>query len=136
MYTLLKCVSNGEDWGKPGALVGELGPVYSFAFLVFICFTIFAMLNVVTGFFCEQAAASAAADRDDAVLEQLRDKEVYIMQFKDIFAEIDADGDGTMTYNELNNHIEDEKLQAYFAHLQIDVRNAWEIFRLLDIDDS
>eukprot|EP00929_Paragymnodinium_shiwhaense_P028011 TRINITY_DN16315_c0_g1_i3.p1 TRINITY_DN16315_c0_g1~~TRINITY_DN16315_c0_g1_i3.p1 ORF type:complete len:592 (-),score=102.36 TRINITY_DN16315_c0_g1_i3:47-1822(-) len=136
MYTLLKCVSGGVSWGDPGDLIVELGPGLMCTFLIFICFTIFAMLNVVTGFFCEDAAASAARDRDDIVQEQMRDKEQYIRKFRDVFSEIDQDGSGSMTLDELNAHIEDEHLQAYFSHLQIDASSAWEIFRLLDVDAS
>merc|ERR1712113_1264359 len=38
--------------------------------------------------------------------------------------------------DELEAHIMDEELQAYFAHLNLDIGRAWDIFRLIDIDKS
>eukprot|EP00929_Paragymnodinium_shiwhaense_P025865 TRINITY_DN15540_c0_g2_i2.p1 TRINITY_DN15540_c0_g2~~TRINITY_DN15540_c0_g2_i2.p1 ORF type:complete len:246 (+),score=60.52 TRINITY_DN15540_c0_g2_i2:145-882(+) len=136
MYTLLKCVCGGVSWGEPGDHVAKLGIVFLFTFLIFITFTIFAMLNVITGFFCEDAAATAAKDKSEAIKQQLHDKDEYLKQFRKVFKEIDTDRSGFMTLDELHEHIEDEDLQAYFSHLEIDVRDAWEIFRLLDTDGS
>eukprot|EP00929_Paragymnodinium_shiwhaense_P025860 TRINITY_DN15540_c0_g1_i1.p1 TRINITY_DN15540_c0_g1~~TRINITY_DN15540_c0_g1_i1.p1 ORF type:complete len:448 (+),score=69.31 TRINITY_DN15540_c0_g1_i1:187-1530(+) len=136
MFTLLKCVTGGVSWGEAAAVVSHLGTSFTITFLVFITFTIFAMLNVITGFFCEDAAATAAKDKSDAILQQLKDKDSYLKQFKTVFREIDTDKSGYMTLDELHEHIEDEGLQAYFTHLEIDVRTAWEIFRLLDVDGS
>eukprot|EP00929_Paragymnodinium_shiwhaense_P107818 TRINITY_DN74177_c0_g1_i1.p1 TRINITY_DN74177_c0_g1~~TRINITY_DN74177_c0_g1_i1.p1 ORF type:complete len:659 (+),score=136.85 TRINITY_DN74177_c0_g1_i1:54-2030(+) len=136
MFTLLKCVSGGVSWGEPAEVISHLGPMLTCTMLIFITFTIFAMLNVITGFFCEDAAATAAKDKSEAIQQQLQDKDSYLRQFKTVFREIDVDRSGYMTLDELHDHIEDENLQAYFAHLEIEVRDAWEIFRLLDVDCS
>eukprot|EP00929_Paragymnodinium_shiwhaense_P090593 TRINITY_DN50773_c0_g1_i1.p1 TRINITY_DN50773_c0_g1~~TRINITY_DN50773_c0_g1_i1.p1 ORF type:complete len:641 (-),score=108.46 TRINITY_DN50773_c0_g1_i1:319-2241(-) len=136
MYTLLKCVTGGVSWGEPGDLVAQLGPMFMAMFLVFISFTVFAMLNVITGFFCEDAAASKEKDKNDAILQQLSDKDHYLTQFRNIFREMDTDRSGEVSLEELQFHIDDDNLQAYFAHLEIEVKDAWEIFRLLDVDAS
>eukprot|EP00929_Paragymnodinium_shiwhaense_P000037 TRINITY_DN10010_c0_g1_i1.p1 TRINITY_DN10010_c0_g1~~TRINITY_DN10010_c0_g1_i1.p1 ORF type:complete len:670 (-),score=116.60 TRINITY_DN10010_c0_g1_i1:337-2346(-) len=136
MFTLLKCISGGVSWGEPGDLVAQLGPTFMVTFLVFINFTIFAMLNVITGFFCEEAVATAARDRSDIIQKQIQDKDECLKKFKSVFAEIDSDCSGYITFNELAEQIGNQDLLAYFAHLEINVRDAWEIFRLLDQDSS
>eukprot|EP00929_Paragymnodinium_shiwhaense_P001502 TRINITY_DN101730_c0_g1_i1.p1 TRINITY_DN101730_c0_g1~~TRINITY_DN101730_c0_g1_i1.p1 ORF type:complete len:651 (+),score=71.76 TRINITY_DN101730_c0_g1_i1:71-2023(+) len=136
MFTLLQCVTGGVSWGEPATIVAHWGALFMVAFLIYITFTIFAMLNVITGFFCEDAAAMMAKDKSEAIMQQLNHKDEYLRQFRLVFKEIDADRSGQMTYEELNEHIQDPSLQAYFSHLEIEAQDAWEIFRLLDVDGS
>merc|ERR1711972_267334 len=56
--------------------------------------------------------------------------------FQDIFSTIDTDRSGDVTFDELEAHIQDDELQAYFSHLNLEIDRAWDIFRLIDKDKS
>eukprot|EP00930_Biecheleria_cincta_P056296 TRINITY_DN42440_c0_g1_i1.p1 TRINITY_DN42440_c0_g1~~TRINITY_DN42440_c0_g1_i1.p1 ORF type:complete len:605 (-),score=133.71 TRINITY_DN42440_c0_g1_i1:44-1828(-) len=133
-FTLLKAMSNGVDWGAPSETLRHLNTTYFVLYIVYVCFMVFAVTNVVTGFFCEHAFEMASSDKEQMVQEQLRMKEMYIQNFKQMFAELDDDESGDVTLDELSTFMEDDTLQAYLSHLNISVGNAWEIFRLIDFD--
>jgi len=135
-YTLLKAMSNGVDWGAPSESLRHLNTTYFLLYIVYVCFMIFAVTNVVTGFFCEHAFEMASSDKEQMVQEQLRMKQMYIENFKQMFQELDEDESGDVTLEELNTFMQDDTLQAYLSHLNITADNAWEIFRLVDFDRS
>mmetsp|Transcript_727 Transcript_727/g.1287 ORF Transcript_727/g.1287 Transcript_727/m.1287 type:complete len:628 (+) Transcript_727:35-1918(+) len=135
-YTLFQCFTGGVSWSQPAEYLRHLSGIYMLMFLGFLCFMVFAMMNVVTGFFCEHAFDMAQADKDQLVAEQLRQKDIFINHFRHLFELIDVDGSGDVSFAELQANIEDPQLQAYLAHLNISPTSAWQIFRLLDDDDS
>merc|ERR1711920_489027 len=54
--------------------------------------------------------------------------------FRGVFKELDTDNNGIIDIKELEEHFGDEKMLAYFASLEVDVCNAWTLFKLLDQD--
>ncbi|CAJ1405574.1 unnamed protein product, partial [Effrenium voratum] len=132
MYTLLLSITGGINWEEAAAALETLHLVYLQLFVLYICFMVFAMMNVVTGFFCEHAFEMARSEKDSLIQEQLRQKHLYVKHFRQLFSEGDADGSGTISFGEFERFVEDEHLQAYLAHLNVDPENAWQIFRLID----
>ncbi|CAE8675620.1 unnamed protein product [Polarella glacialis] len=136
IFTLFMCVSGGENWIVPVTELAKLYWIYTFMFLVYQIFTNFAMLNVITGFCCENAMSAAREDKEHIVHDQIRNRQVYIRQFSALLKTFDRDDSGEITFFELEEFIHDEDVQAYFASLSMSVDSAWDIFRLLDKDDS
>lgn len=136
LYTLLLSFTGGVSWGEPCGHLFQLGWMYVGIFLLFILFTLFAFLNIITGFFCENAIEVASRDKEYVIRQQLEDKKKYMSEFKDLFSGMDLDGSGEISLTELQDHINDRTMQAYFAHLELPMDNAWDIFRLLDSDLS
>lgn len=68
------------------------------------------------------------------MLEQLRNQEKLVDDFRALFSALDEDGSGTLTFKELQENLQDLSLQAYFSSLSIEPTKAWDIFRLLDED--
>lgn len=132
MYTLLLSTSGGTNWIEPASALQELHLIYPILFVLYICFMVFAMFNVLTGFFCEHAFEMARTEKESLIQEQLRRKHIYVNHFRQLFAEGDADGSGFISFDEFERFMEDEQLQAYLAHFNVDVDSAWQIFRLID----
>lgn len=132
MYTLLLSTSGGTNWIEPASALQELHFIYPILFVLYICFMVFAMFNVLTGFFCEHAFEMARTEKESLIQEQLRRKHIYVKHFRQLFAEGDADGSGFISFDEFERFLEDEQLQAYLAHFNVDVDSAWQIFRLID----
>jgi len=105
-------------------------------FFFYITFTFFAVLNVVTGVFCQSAIEGAQHDQDMVVQQQLSNRNMYVRKLKKLFKDIDADESQYITYTEFEHHLKDEKVQAYFASLELDTSDAWELFKLLDQNET
>mmetsp|Transcript_63218 Transcript_63218/g.196156 ORF Transcript_63218/g.196156 Transcript_63218/m.196156 type:complete len:267 (-) Transcript_63218:35-835(-) len=136
VYTLFLSISGGVNWEE---VVDPLSYVHHFwvmFFLVFISFTYFALLNVVTGVFCQTAIESATQDQDIVIQSQLSMKQQYISQLELIFKRIDVNNTGQITLQEFEDRLKDERLQAFFSHMDLTVDEAFSLFRLLDVDDS
>jgi hypothetical protein len=136
MYTLFQVVTNGLNWKAPADTIGAVHFVYRWAFLTYISVILFAFMNVITGFICEHSIATVQRDRELAVDAQLRNKEHWQESFRRLFGAFDMDGSGELTVDEFEEHKEDSQVSAYFETLDLDLDKAWDIFRLLDDDES
>eukprot|EP00415_Alexandrium_ostenfeldii_P001208 UN1208 len=105
-------------------------------FIMYVAFTSFAVLNVVTGVFCETAIAGAQEEREEAVTQQMDLKSKLFARLQEIFEDLDMDSSGGLTIDEFEQSLDDERLKAYFASMDLDISEAWNLFKLLDTDGS
>jgi len=75
-------------------------------------------------------------DHENAVRLKLHEKLQFTRKIRSLFMDIDASKDGVLTYHELEAHLDDEQVSAYFDSLGIDPSDAWDLFKLLDVDSS
>jgi len=137
MISLYMAITGGDDWGNlMHPLSDELSPLFAPFYVLYIAFSMFALLNVVTGLFVEKAMASALDDRDAIIQEQLAREGSYVNEVRAAFAEADQDGSGTITLDEFQIHLRDERVQAYFKSLELDPSYAVDLFHLLDLGDT
>merc|ERR1711879_1009770 len=109
---------------------------YRGCFLLFITFSVFAVVNIVTGVFVDSAVQSNLTDREIIVHEELENKKAYLMSMRQVFEEMDKDDTGSITLQEFEKRLDDERVIAYFNALKLDVSDAHVLFRLLDHDQS
>jgi len=136
VFTLFKAVTGGVDWQEVSAPLGIVNPLWEIVFVIFIAFTYFAVLNVVTGTFCQSAIESANHDKDVVVHAQMSIKQRYTEQLQDLFKTMDPTNTGRITLNNFEEALCDHHVQAYFRSLEITVDDAWNLFRLLDDNES
>lgn len=136
MYTLYQVMTGGNNWGVLIEPLLPMDPYIPALFIVFVSVSIFAVLNIVTSVFVESVVQSSQHYRDLLVHEQLAAKEVYVKHMREIFRQIDNDGSGNISLNELARYLDDEELQQYFEALDIQGSEAKMLFRLLDHDNS
>jgi len=135
-YTLFKAITGGLSWEEAASPLGHVHLIWEVLFICYISFTYFAVLNVVTGVFCQSAIESAAHDKDMVVQAQLANKRLYTEQLQDLFSSIDANNRGHITFHMLEECLNDPNLQAYFDALGITSEDAWNLFTLLDENES
>lgn len=133
VLSLYMAISGGADWGfyYHDAIV-LLPGIYSFLYLLFITFSVFAVVNIVTGVFVDSAMQANLVDRDIVVYEEMEDKKQYIEEMQQILLALDTDCSGTITLDELTHGLQHEKLKAYFRALKLDLSDATMLFNLLD----
>merc|ERR1712151_1461709 len=104
-------------------------------FLFYICLSMLAVLNVITGVFCESAIEGAQADRELVVQKHMQKRKQYEDQLRALFKDIDTDESEHISLPEFVAHLGNEETRAFFASLEIEIETAWEIFQLLDQDE-
>jgi len=62
--------------------------------------------------------------------------ESYTHRIKTFFDEADVDKSGTLSWEEFEAHLRNNKVKAYFQALELDVSQAHILFQLLDTDNS
>jgi voltage-gated sodium channel len=132
LWTLLGAVTGGYDWADVAQPIAAIGPFYKLGFLVYILFVFFALLNVLTGIFVNVAMDSCAMNREIAIDAAITNKENIVKEVVDLFQEADKDRSGSLSWEEFEEYIQDEKIRAFFMALDLDVSSARRIFSMLD----
>lgn len=135
-YSLFQAISNGRDWRELVQPLDELHWAFKGLFLTFVSVTTFGVMNVVTSVFVESALLSVQHYKDLLIQESLKTKSMYMDHLLDVFQEIDVDGSGTISMNEMEEFLDDPKLQMYLESMDIQPDEARTLFSLLDKDDS
>jgi len=127
LFTLFKAISGGGAWGGPATvLLASAGPVYFTIFLFFVSLAVFAVLRVLTGIFCTHATQASVKEKEVATLASLYD----------LCCAIDSDGSGTISSDELQEHLADAAFDKYIRHLGIGGDDVLKIFRALQTDSD
>lgn len=140
MLTLYQTFTDGRNWSEVVEPLWDVHLIFKgslvYIFIMFISFVFFAVTNVITGVFCENAIATAKRDQDEVIANHMASKSLYCTQLQDLFATIDASGSGDVTINEFEMLMYNEKVMHYFETLDIDATDLWDFFQLLDTDGS
>jgi len=136
VLSLYMAVIGGQDWGDYWEVLKPLSVLYKMQFIFYVSFTIFAVMNMVTGAFVDSAIENRQADRDLIIQEALHAKHKFRQNIMELFKEIDTDGSGILALEEFEEVIHDPRAVAFFDALELDFHEATLLFRLLDEDRS
>jgi len=131
-YTLFAAMTGGVSWKEPADDVQAFGWVYFLIFMSFIFFTVFSVMNIVTGVFVDGAIQQAEADRSAIIDKQLAKKASMAQTLEEVLLELDEDSNGYLTREEWDELFEEESLQAILSGLQVEVVDAKYLWDLLD----
>jgi len=136
VYTLFLCITGGVSWEIVAEPLAQVHWAWLQLLLVYIAFTYFAVLNVVTGVFCQTAIESAVQDQDEVMAQLQAQQKSYVDQLTELFEDVDEDKSGELTIDEFEQLLDDERLAKYCASLDLTIDSAWALFKLLDDDGS
>eukprot|EP00415_Alexandrium_ostenfeldii_P000876 UN0876 len=136
LYTLFQSVTGGMDWGGASDSMLVVGYHPVLLYVGYVALTLFAVLNVVTGVFVENATKMALHDRELQIQEQLEQRQECIKNLLKVFREVDTDGDGRISQAEFEAHLEDQNVQAFLHCLELTGVEARRLFHLVDINGS
>jgi len=134
VLTLFQAMSGGVSWRDSLEPLASINMFYVLVFLAYISFVMFAVLNVVTGVFCSSAIETAQRDPDLIMDSLAANKRSSIERIEALFGKLDRDNSGSITYQELQEQLQADSVQAYFAALELDISDAWTLFKILDTD--
>jgi len=136
VLTLYESMSGGISWADLVFVLDVLPIFYTTLFLVFIFFTVFAVVNIITGVFVDTAMQQSQQDRESLIQDEMHSKESYVESMHKVFEEIDADGSGTISIEEFKGAIEDSRMVAYFNALGLEITDVQSLFLMLDRDQT
>jgi len=142
MCTLFMAFSGGIDWEKALLALGTVSPWLVCLFILYISFVQLAILNVVTGLFCQHAIETAKQDKDDLIYEHFKERDKFVLTLHNLFKEIsgavetDFAAHEVISFSKFKKSLTDKTMVAFFKTLDIEVSDAWTLFKLLDSDDS
>lgn len=138
MYSLYQAITGGDDWASFANPLFEISPIMGLFFCLYIAFAVFAVLNVVTGVFVDNAIKANQQDADVVIMEQTDARRKHVEQVKSVFKRADRDGSGVLDWEEFQRHLDNPYVQAYFRQLDLDIEGngAHSLFMMLDFDGS
>merc|ERR1719195_1420511 len=136
VLSLFMSICGGIDWRELWVLLVDVHWVYGWAFIFYIFFMVFGVLNVVVATFVEQSSLISRRDRELGTQNELEKNRQYYNNIRRFFQEADIDGSGSLSWREFEDYLGDENVQAYFQSFELDVTQARTLFRLLDLDES
>lgn len=134
MLSLFMSITGGVSWEAVIEPLTFISPVWSLVFLFYISFIYFAVLNVVTGVFCQSAIESAQNDHLTVAQSLIDNKEAHVERLRTLFAELGAGDEAGITFYAFEEKMHDPAVREYFETLGINVYDAWSFFKLLDAD--
>jgi len=134
MLSLYMAITGGISWYEILVPLYPVGPHWVCLLVMYVCFAQFAVLNVLTGVFCQNAIESAQKDEDLAIQEVLANKRYHVRQMQELFKSIDTDCDGSISMAEFHELLHDETLRAHFETMGVDPSDVDALFRLMDTD--
>lgn len=127
MLCMYEMVSEGIHYHEVmEPLTTYCSPWLAIVFVLYMGFVVFAVLNVVTGVFVETATQTAAEDRKLELIHTMRR----------LFTAADADGSGTLSFEEFEDQIGTKEFRTVLKAVDLDADEARDLFHLLDIEES
>jgi len=127
VLSLFQGVTGGVDWHQiADPLIDDISPWFGLLFIVFMAFCILALLNVITGTFVETMSQQAKE-------LQLRTR---IFQARRLFKEIDIDGSGFISPDEILGQTDTPAVQEFFETIDVDPSDAKGLLEVIDIDGN
>jgi len=136
MFTLFQAISGGVSWRECVEPLQDISLLLVCIFTIYLFFTLFAVLNVVTGIFCHSAIETSSRNPDLIVHSLMASKNAYVQKIRALFDHIDADASGNITIEELERILNDDTLKAYFQAMDLDAGDAWTLFKLIDTEKT
>jgi len=137
MMSLYMAITGGSDWAPLAEPLLEIGEAYYFLFLFYIALLSFAILNVLTGIFAEQATEVRKADQENIIHEEMERDQSCKKDIRRLFNEIDKDRSGSVVWSEFTAFLENDdawaaRVRAFFRTLEIEMSSAKELFQLME----
>jgi len=139
IFTLFSSMSGGVDWADVARMLNEVSLLLALLFVVYMCFALFCVLNVMTGVFVENASRMTAADEEMCMMEELRARKDYVDTVSRLFSECDIDNSGNVNWEEFQACASDLHFQTCFKKLGIAIDTEAElrnVFHMLDFQNN
>jgi hypothetical protein len=134
MLTLFQVVtldSWADEIARPAMDVPE-NSWLGMAFILFILFATYGIMNIVVGVIVEHTLGTASVTERVVEEEEAEMKKMVLRDLRKLFELTDSDRSGTITKDELQAAFDEEAARDKFDELGIPIEDLNQIFRLMD----
>ncbi|CAE7475538.1 Cacna1h, partial [Symbiodinium sp. CCMP2456] len=136
MLTLFLAISGGISWDVALQPLREFSVVPTALLMLYIFIAVFAILNVVTGVFCNTAIESAHADKELATVIYERSKQGQVEALRTIFEEMDFSSAEHISIHDVERAMAHGRLSDFLGSMGISTEDVWTFFMLIDMDEN
>lgn len=136
LRTLFRVISGGADWFDASEGLWRVHVLYGILFTAFIHLMVFGVLNVLVGVFVDSAMATASMDAEILAREAEIERQVLLERATVVLTNIDADGSGTVTWEEFEANLSDPELVEFLDAMNINAQETQDLFDMVDSDGS
>lgn len=138
MYTLFKCMCGGINWGEVADPYWDINLAMGLSFALYIAFTVFCVLNILTACFVESATRIGGQDEDRIIMDRIETQQKWISRVKEIFMTGGKNNDASVNWEEFTKAILSKRNRMLLRELELDVdfANPRAIFSLFDVDGN
>lgn len=105
-------------------------------FILYLSFTTFGIMNIVVAVIVENTVEQATKRQEDVQKRAEAEQRIAAQKISDIFVASDIDKNGEVTKDEFCAAMERDDVMRYLQQIGIDVRQAENLFDILDYDES
>lgn len=132
--TMFECIVGGQSWDVVVApLMEDISPFLGILFCIYISACLFAMMNLLTGIFVENAMRTVREDKDMTSAAKIRD--LFLVREHSGLNEED-DSHEEITWETFSSKLETAAMQEYFKQINVEISEARNLFDLIDADGS
>jgi len=134
MLTLFKAITGGSNWSELLEPLQRMSDFYTAFFVLYVAFTVFGVMNILTALFVDSAGRIAEIDRDLVIQEQMSEATATAKALRKVFQAADVSGCNVLNVEALETHFRNREVVAYLRFLELDVLEARGLFQLLDVE--
>lgn len=131
MKSLVMATMGGEDWVNIARPLERVGQLAYTTFLGYIYLFAYGIVNIMNAIFIEAMMENSQSDNQFIIDSELQKKGAYVEKLQSIFDSMNDNGDGEVSFEEFERHVNDDKMIAFLSSLQLDVTDATHFFRVL-----
>merc|ERR1719369_1445082 len=135
MFTLFT-VTTTEGWSEVARTCMQVQGWTWILFCVYLYVSTFAIMNVIVAVIVENTLDQAGAQREKFMARQEGARKAACANIYKVFCDADADGNGVITQEEFQATIKNEEVRKELNALGIDLRQAENLFCILEYDES
>lgn len=131
MYSYFR-ITTLDDWAEVTEPVLKVYPYMSVFFIIFICITAFAFINVMTAVVVESVLARALANNAEAESKASEELKAAIRSIYEAFSHADLDNDQMLSRAEFHAGLSNHNIKRALLNAEISLEDVDELFDVLD----
>lgn len=136
MFTMLQIMTMDTYCDLVIRPMVKVEPWLAIFFIVFVTVGVFIVMNLVTAIIVENAFCIVSEDKDSVAKEREDKKKRDLKALSLVFMEIDIDGSGELSKDELYQSLKNTKVEQQLSVLEMKVGELEEVWDVLDDGDG
>lgn len=136
LLTLFMAISGGVDWFPVWKLLNTIHVVHGGMFLLYVCLSQLAVLNIITGIFVNDALENASLDHELLMQKTVKQNKDMYKKLRFLFEKMAPEGGSCITLQDFEQQLNSYEVKLMFQFMGLETSDALRLFRILDVDDS